>query len=318
MRIVLAGGTGQMGRMLIRAFSREGCDLVTLSRSRRDRAACRSVQWNGREIGDWMKEIDGADVVINLAGRSVDCRYHRRNREEILRSRVDSTRAIGKAIREAKRPPALWLQSSTATIYAHRFDAANGEENGIIGGNEADVPDTWRFSIEVAKAWEAAAMEAGDLPATRRVLLRSAMVMAPDRGGVFDTLLRLARFGLGGRMGSGKQFVSWIHERDFTRAVSWLIAREDIDGPINLAAPCPLPNHEFMRALRQACGARIGIPSPQWMLELGAFFLRTETELILKSRRVVPGRLLREGFQFEYPDWPNAARDLCERRASLS
>src|SRR5215207_5091843 len=216
MKVVIAGGTGQVGRILKRALMKAGASIVTLSRKAPSGGERCVVPWDGRTLGKWAEEIDGSEVVINLAGKSVDCRYHAWNREEILRSRVDSTRIIGEAIRHAQRPPRVWLQASTATIYAHRFDAANDEETGILGGSEANAPDTWRFSIEVAKAWEAAATEAAEaLPATRLVLLRSAITMSADRGGAFDTLLRLTRFGLGGRMGDGRQYVSWIHEDDF-------------------------------------------------------------------------------------------------------
>jgi hypothetical protein len=254
--------------------------------------------------------LEGAAAVINLAGRSVNCRYTKSNREAILASRVDSTRAVGLAIAQAKRPPRVWLQMSTATIYAHRYDAPNDETAGIIGGTERDAPATWRFSIDVARAWEAAAAESAT-PHTRRVLLRAAMVMSPDRGGVFDTLLRLVRLGLGGAAASGRQYVSWIHHADFLRAVMWLLQHDEIDGAVNLAAPQPLPNAEFMRALRQAWGASFGLPAAAWMLELGAFALRTETELLLKSRRVIPGRLAKAGFAFQFPEWPAAARELC-------
>ena len=201
---------------------------------------------------------------------------------------------------------------STATIYSHRFDAPNDERTGILGGAERDAPDTWRFSIEVAKAWEDAAA-AIPTPRTRKVLLRSAMVMSPDRGGVFDTLLRLLRLGLGGRAGSGRQYISWIHDTDFVRAVFWLLGHESIAGAVNLAAPGPIPNAEFMRGLRDAWGIPIGLPASEWMVAIGAMVMRTETELVLKSRRVVPGRLLAEGFVFEFPEWPAAARDLCRR-----
>lgn len=226
---------------------------------------------------------------------------------------MDSTRVVGKAIAQTARPPRVWLQAATATIYAHRYDAPNDEATGVIGGAEANAPDTWRFSIDVAEAWEQAVEEAGPLPLTRRVVLRSAMTMSADRSGVFDVLLRLVRFGLGGQSGDGLQFVSWIHEVDFVRAIYWLIEHHDVSGPVNLAAPNPLPNAEFMRALREAWGIRVGLPATEWMLEMGAVFLRTETELILKSRRVVPGRLTQQGFSFEFPNWPDAARDLCER-----
>jgi uncharacterized protein (TIGR01777 family) len=206
----------------------------------------------------------------------------------------------------------VWLQASTATIYAHRFDEPNDEESGVLGGNESGAPETWRFSIDVAKVWEQTAT-AIRLPRTRVVLMRSAMTMSPDRGGIFDTLRKLVRCGLGGRAGKGDQFVSWIHEVDFVRAVNWLINREDLEGPVNLASPHPLPNVEFMRVLRDSCGVPFGLPATHLMLELGAIFLRTETELILKSRRVIPGRLSKRGFQFEFPTWPEAARDLCQR-----
>ncbi len=311
MKIVIPGGSGQVGTLLARAFHGEGHEVVVLSR-RAIRVPWRVVEWNGETLGDWCAEIDGADVVVNLAGRNVNCRYHAANRREILQSRVNSTRAVGAAIAGADRPPRVWLQASTATIYAHRFDAANDETSGLLGGNEPGVPDTWRFSIEVAQAWERAACEART-PRTRLVLMRSAMTMSPDAGGIFDTLRTLTRRCLGGRAGDGRQFISWIHESDFVRAIRWLIKRDDFTGPVNLAAPEPLPNAEFMRILRKACGMPVGLPAAKWMLEIGARLLRTETELILKSRRVVPGRLLDSGFAFQFPRWPEAARDLCDR-----
>jgi uncharacterized protein (TIGR01777 family) len=251
-------------------------------------------------------------VVINLAGRNVNCRYTEENRREIMDSRVKSTKIIGEAISKAKSPPKVWLQASTATIYAHRFDAPNDEMTGIIGGNEPDAPKSWGFSIEVAKAWEKTAIEA-NTPNTRKVLMRSAIVLSPDRNGIFDVLLGLVRKGLGGTAGDGRQYISWLHDRDFIRSIYWLIEHEDIDGAINLSAPNPLPNKDFMRILRTAWGTRIGLPATKLMLKVGAFFMRTETELALKSRRVVPARLLESGFKFEFPDWENAARDLCER-----
>jgi uncharacterized protein (TIGR01777 family) len=225
-------------------------------------------------------------------------------------SRVDSTRAVGAAIAAADRPAPVWLQAGTATIYAHRYDAPNDERDGILGGAEPGVPDTWRFSIDVARTWERTAVQAAP-PTTRLVLLRSAMIMSPDRGGVFDVLLGLVRRGLGGRAGDGRQYISWIHHDDFVRALRLLVERDDLDGAVNVAAPNPLPNADFMRALRDAWGARAGLPATRWMLEAGAVLMRTETELVLKSRRVVPGRLLDAGFEFRFPDWPQAARDQC-------
>lgn len=311
MKVVIPGGSGQVGTLLARYYRARGDDVVVLSRSPQT-AAWRTAEWDARSLGDWAAELEGADVVVNLAGRSVDCRYNAVNRDLIMQSRVESTRVVGEAIGAAKKPPRVWLQASTATIYAHRYDAPNDEATGIIGGDETDAPDTWRFSIAVAKAWEQAALSF-ELPGTRLVLLRSAMTMSPDRGGIFDTLLNLVRRGLGGKCGDGRQYVSWIHEADFVRALDWILERDHLAGAINLAAPGPLPNAEFMRALRGAWGTWLGLPSAEWMLEIGARLLGTETELILKSRRVVPGRLSTDGFEFEFSDWESAARELCQR-----
>ena len=203
------------------------------------------------------------------------------------------------------------MQASTATIYAHRHDAPNDEKTGLLGGAESNAPAAWRFSIQVAASWEQAANEA-IVPRTRKVLLRSAMIMSPQQGGVFDVLLGLIRWGLGGTNGDGRQYVSWIHDQDFLQAIFWLIDH-DLAGPVNLASPYPLPNAEFMRTLRDSWGIRFGVPATPWMLEMGAFLMRTETELILKSRRVVPGRLLETGFSFRFPTWAEAAVDLCQR-----
>jgi uncharacterized protein (TIGR01777 family) len=311
MKIVIPGGSGQVGTVLARAFHHDGHDVVVLSR-RPENRPWRMIAWDGTTPGSWSSDIDGSDVVINLAGRSVNCRYNAANRQEMIDSRVHSTRVVGQAIAQASRPPRVWLQASTATIYAHRYDAANDEASGRLGGHEADAPDTWRFSIDVARAWEQAFEEATTAQ-TRKVALRSAMTMSPDAGGVFDTLMSLVRRGLGGRAGDGRQFVSWIHGDDFVRAVRWLIEHDDVDGVVNVASPNPLPNAEFMRTLRDVSGTPIGLPASRWMLEIGAVFMRTETELILKSRRVVPARLLERGFPFTFPLWQDAARDLFQR-----
>lgn len=312
MKVVIPGGSGQVGTILARSFHARGDEVVVLSR-RPIAAPWRNVEWDGRSLGPWVGECDGADVVVNLAGRSVNCRYTAANRQQILRSRVESTRIVGTAIGAATRPPPVWLQASTATIYAHRFDAGNDEITGMLGGHEPDAPDTWRFSIDVARAWEAE-LDAAVTPQTRKIALRSAMTMSPDAGGIFDVLLTLVRLGLGGKAGDGRQYVSWIHERDFVRAIDFLIANDGLVGPVNLASPGPLPYSEFMRELRQAAGARIGLPATRWMLEIGTFLMRTETELVLKSRRVIPGRLIEAGFDFHFPNWPEAAADLCRRR----
>ncbi len=315
MKVVIPGGSGEVGAVLRRWFVERGDEVVVLSRSapsaQAAHSACRVVEWDGEHLGAWAKELDGADVCINLAGRSVDCRYTAENLREMMDSRVNSTRVIGEAIAAVDDPPEVWLQMSTATIYAHRFDAANDEATGIIGGDEPDVPDYWGFSVEIAKQWERTQHEAST-PETRKVAMRTAMVMSPSKSSVFGMLLRMTRLGLGGPIGGGEQYVSWIHERDFCRAVQFLV-ENPVEGPVNLAAPQPIPQREHMRILRQQAGVSIGLPATRWMAEVGAFFLRTDVELILKSRRVVPGRLRDEGFSFNFAEWADAARDLVER-----
>lgn len=313
MKIVIPGGTGQLGGALARAFHARGAEVVILARApgATPSPSARLVAWDGRTVGPWAAELNGADAVINLAGRTVNCRYTPENVEAMMSSRVDSTRAVGAAIAAATRPPRAWLQMSTATIYAHRFDAPNDEVTGAIGGQEPDAPAYWRRSIEIAQAWEAAQTEA-PTPRTRKVALRTAMVMGAAPGGVFQVLSRLARLGLGGPIAGGRQWMSWIHERDFLRAVDLLLARDDLDGPVNVSSPAPQTQRDFMAALRAAWGVRVGLPATKWMVEVGAFFLRTDTELVLKSRRVLPGRLLASGFTFDLPDWPTAARALVE------
>lgn len=306
MKIVIAGGSGQLGQILTRGLRARGHEVVILSR----RADVPAVEWDGRTLGPWARELDGAAAVINLAGRSVDCRYGPRQRREILRSRVDSTRVIGEAIAAAAVPPRVWLQASTATIYAHRFDAPNDEHTGILGGSEAGAPRAWRFSTGVAKAWEAAIDDA-HTPRTRKVKLRTSIVMSAS-GGPFALLLRHIRLGFG-RFGNGRQWMSWIHERDFFRAVHFLLLRDDVEGAVNVTAPDPLPNAAFIDILAEAWGRTFTIPSVRPLLDIGAFVMRTEPELVLKSRRVVPARLLEHGFTFEFEQWRGAARELVAR-----
>lgn len=312
MKVVIPGGSGQVGQLLARHFIAQNHEVVILCRGA-EVPAGRTVSWDGRTLGTWANEIDGADVVINLAGRTVNCRYTKENLQQMMDSRVESTKIVGQAIEKAASPPKLWLQMSTATIYAHRFDAPNDEATGIIGGNESDVPGYWGYSVEIAKNWEKTLHEA-NTPSTRKVALRTSMVMSPDREGIFDVMSRLVRFGLSGSAAGGKQFVSWIHDRDFIRAIDYLITHEDMDGAINIASPGPLPYNDFMRAMRDAWGMPVGLPAMKWMLEIGAWVMRTDTELVLKSRRVVPGRLVENGFTFDFPQWSEAVKDLVTRR----
>ena len=311
MKIVIAGGSGQVGTILARHFHQEGKQVLVLSRHVQN-TPWQTCRWDGTTLGPWVADVDGSDVWINLAGRSVNCRYNKQNRRDILNSRVLSTSVLHEAITRVERPPAVWLNASTATIYRHALDRPMDETSGELGGDEAGAPDTWNFSIEVAKAWERAFFST-TTPGTRQVALRSAMTFSPDRGGVFDVFSQLVRHGLGGTNQPGTQFVSWIHEVDFIRAVEFLITSPTISGPVNLASSHPLPNAQFLRILRNAWGVRFGVPTVSWMLEIGTFLLRTESELVLKSRRVVPGRLLGAGFAFTYPTWEQAAPDLVAR-----
>lgn len=264
------------------------------------------IAWDAKTFGSWAGQLEGVYAVINLVGKSVDCRYTEKNRRELIASRVDSTRVIGEAIAQCESPPRAWLNSSSATLYKHSFDKPMDETSET--GATPEAKD--EFSIEIIRRWENA-LDAAQTPHTRKVALRITLVFGRD-GGVFPVFRRLAKFGLAGAQGSGRQMVSWIHEDDFCRAVEWILAHEKLSGAINVSAPGALPNRETMRLVRRACGVPFGLPATGWMLEVGAFFIRTETELLIKSRYVAPGRLLESGFTFQFPDLPAALADLCK------
>lgn len=292
-KIIIAGANGFLARYLTRYFAELGWEVIGLAR-RRDGMGpqCRYVHWDGENLSEWAKEIDGSDVLINLAGKSVNCRYNEENKALILSSRVNSTRVLGEAIAACDNPPELWLNASTATIYRHAETSPQSEQGEIGEG----------FSVEVAKQWEEAFFGANVPGKVRKVALRISLVLADEPGTVFRYLYNLAKFGLGGKVGSGKQMVSWIHIDDMCRAVDWLIEHDEISGPINLASPEPLTNAEVMRRFRKYAKMPIGLPATKWMAEIGAFVLRTETELILKSRWVLPTKLLENGYVFKYPE----------------
>lgn len=312
-RVVVAGGNGFIGRFLSKSLVAENHEVLVLTRSPGPGdVAIRQVSWDGRTLGDWIGELEGIDALINLAGRSVNCRYNERNRREIMESRVDSTRVLGEAIAHCKKPPTVWLNASTATIYKHTFDREMDEATGEIGATP-EAKDA--FSIEVARAWEETFFEA-PTPDTRKVALRTAMVFAASKGGVYRTLRALTRWGLGGSIAGGRQLISWIHEADFCRSVEWLVDRDDFSGPVNVASPNPIPQGEMMRIIRQQLSVPFGLPATRWMLEFAAFVHRTEAELIIKSRRVVPRRLLAAGFQFRFPKMEDAVREI-ESRLSV-
>jgi hypothetical protein len=304
--MILAGGSGFLGGALAKYFTALKWEVVVLTRHPKPRAdGVREVAWDGETVGTWGRELEGAEAVVNLCGKSVDCRYTAENRKLLIESRTLPTRALGQAIANSQSPPRVWLNSSSATLYKHTLDTAM-DENGALGATPAAKDE---FSIEIIRQWESALNEA-QTPRTRKTALRTTMVLGMSRNSVVPVLRRLTRLGLGGRMGSGRQFVSWMHQEDFCRAVEWVIAHDELSGPVNFAAPNPLPNAEMMRAFRNLCGVPIGLPATEWMLGIGAFFLRTETELIIKSRRVVPGRLLASGFEFRFPLFRQALADI--------
>lgn len=309
MKIIIPGGRGQVGRMLKRDLMEAGHDVVIFSR--KADAAEGIVAWDGKNLGDWASHIDGADAVINLTGRTVNCRYNEANLKEMMDSRVHSARVVGEAISQAANPPKVWLQASTATIYAHNFGEP-WQEDGELGGNEPNVPAYWSRSTDIAKAWEAVTMQA-DTPNTRKVLLRSSYIMSADAGGIFDMLMWLLRRGLGGPVVGGEQYISWIHERDLARAILLIIEDDSFEGPVNLAAPHPLSQADAMRAIREAYGMSWYVPVSHWMAVVGAIYLRTDIELIVKSRRVVSQKLADAGFVFEFDRWPEAAKELVSR-----
>ena len=328
LRIALPGGSGLLGQVLARHFQARGHHVTVLTRGPYT-APWQTVHWDGEHAGPWTEYLEGADVCINLAGRSVNCRYHAENRAAIYNSRIRTTRLLNHVIAGLADPPRVWLNASAATIYKRALDETGidlplDEAAGELGGPEPSAktgpsanaaPSVKRsvqrrgFSARVARDWEAAFFST-ETPRTRKVALRSAIIFSPAPGSAFAVLSNLVRLGLGGRQGNGRQFVSWIHEDDFARAVEFLIHHEELDGPVNIAAPNPLPNRAFMEALRDAWDVPNGLPAPSLAVEIGAFFLRTESELVLKSCRVVPGRLLGAGFEFQFPGWPEAAEDL--------
>jgi hypothetical protein len=313
LRIVLPGGSGQVGRMLARFFQERGHHVTVLTRGPYT-APWQTVHWDGQSLGPWVETLEGADVCIHLSGRSVNCRATARHRRELYDSRIGPTRLLHQAFACLVNPPRLWMNASTATIYRHSLDKAMDEATGEIGGNELisrrrRAPEKWNWTVQLVKDWESAFFSTAT-PRTRKIALRTALVFSPTPGSVFATLSHLVRAGLGGTQGNGRQMVSWMHESDYARALEFLIAHEEIDGPVILSAPHPLPNRAFMAALREAWDVPNGLPAPALLLTIGMFFLRTEPELVLKSRYVVPGRLLDAGFQFEFPTWPEAAADL--------
>lgn len=304
--IVIFGANGFLGRYLCRHFARQGKEVVAVARNRKGWSGDGMfLEWDGKTAGPWTLALEGAEAVINLAGRSVNCRYHGENRRDILDSRVDSTQAIGRAITGCKVPPKVWLNAATATWYRHAEDRPQDDWLGEPGEG---------FSCEVARAWEEAFFGAMVPAQTRKVALRTGMVLANEEDTVFDMLWKLTRCGLGGAMAGGSQRVSWIHMEDFLRAIEFIIGDPFLDGAVNVTAPDFPSNREWMRVFREAVGMPLGLPARRWMLEIGARLLRTETELITKSRWAEPLRLHDAGFRWRWARAADAVADLEARR----
>jgi uncharacterized protein len=306
-RIVIAGGNGFLGKVLCLHFA-ETADIIILSRGLSGlRNGIRYEHWDAKTIGPWAGALENADVLVNLVGRTVDCRYNEKNKRDILESRIDSTHVLGEALKACINPPKLWINSASATRYRHALDREMDEETGETGSG---------FSVDVCKAWEEEFYRF-QIPGVRQVALRIAIVLGRT-GGAVKPLLRLAQFFMGGRQGSGEQFFSWIHEDDFARAVAFIIDHEELSGSINTVAPKPVRNKELMRTIRKAVGRPFGLPMPKWMLEIGAWMIRTETELVLKSRNVIPKRLMEAGFAYKYPDIESAITEITGKQMAIS
>ena len=299
-KIILAGGSGFIGQALAQRFAAQGDEVIVLSRGE-DHENQKNVvlHWDGKNFGTWAEVLEEAELVINLTGKSVDCRYNEKNKKTILDSRVDPTRVLGYAIQRAKIPPKLWINLSTATIYRHAEDRPMDEETGEIGSG---------FSVNVAKAWEETFF-AMATPETRKVALRSAVVLGRE-GGALIPFKNLVRSGLGGIQGDGRQMFSWLHEEDLFEIIQFIRSNDGITGALNCSAPNPLSNREVMAVLRQAFHMPFGLPLPGWLLTIGAWLIRTEPELLLKSRWVIPTRLLKLGYRFKYSTLTEALANL--------
>lgn len=288
-KLIIAAGTGFLGQVLVNHFKDKFEEIIVLTRgSSKMEEGVKHVKWNAKTFSGWEKELENADVLINLAGKSVDCRYTEENKKEILDSRLESTRILNLAVLHCQNPPKYWLNSSTSTIYRHSLDKQMDEVDGEIGDD---------FSMNVAKSWEKAFFET-ETSKTKKTALRTSIVLGRN-GGAFLPLKNLAKVGFGGKQGKGNQFISWIHEKDFARAVAFIIEKELI-GVVNIVSPKPIQNASFMKILRKSLGIPTGIPISEKLLKFGAKIIGTETELVLKSRNVIPKRLLENGFEFEF------------------
>ncbi len=311
----MAGGTGFIGQEMTKYFGKEN-RIIILTRDlehtknnrnrynllgKEDLHNVQFIKWDGKTAGTWSKELENADLVINLAGRTVNCRYTEKNKKEIFDSRTDAVKVIGEAIGKCSSAPKLWINASSATIYRPATDRPQDEYSDEFHND---------FSVQVCKLWEKTFFEQ-ITPHTRKVALRMAITLGP--GGVLIPYFNLLKFGLGGKQGSGKQMYSWVHIEDTCRMVDWIEDNETIDGVYNCSSPGPVTNKEFMKCLRNTTGHKFGLPAFEWMLKFGAALIGTETELILKSRWVLPTKILETGFIFKFPLLKNAFADIISK-----
>lgn len=298
--ILIAGGNGFLGLSLAHYFLAKGCEIKILSRSKKDdQPGITFIQWDGEHIGEWTAAVDWADILINMSGKSVDCRYNEQNKKLIYDSRINSTRILCEAISLAENPPKLWINSSSASTYIHSESQQMTEDEGIIGDD---------FSMNICKSWEAEFFKC-NLNQTRRVATRTSIVLG-NNGGAYPIMKRLVKYGLGGKQGNGRQFISWIHIHDFCRAIDFIIHHPELVGPVNVTSPQPVRNKDFMKGMQKRYRKSIAISQAKWILELGAALIGTETEMVLKSRNVIPERLLESGFEFEYKELSAALKHL--------
>ncbi len=298
-KLVIAAGTGFLGQVLINYFNDKADEIVILTRGKsRKENNIHYVNWDAKSMTGWETELEDANVLINLAGKSVDCRYNEQNKNKIMTSRIDSTAVLNKAVLQCINPPKHWLNSSTATIYRYSLDKQMDETTGDLG---------FDFSMNVAKMWERTFFQT-ETPKTKKTALRTSIVLGKN-GGAYPMLKKLTQLGFGGKQGNGRQFVSWIHELDFARAVAFIIEKE-LEGKINIVSPAPVRNKNFMKTLQHRVSMPIAIPISKTLLEVGSAIIRTETELVLKSRNVIPARLQEEGFTFKYENLEDALKNL--------
>lgn len=299
-KIVIAGGTGFIGMAIAGYFEKDN-EIILLTRNgnKKPTGQYRLVQWDARMLSGWMNELDGADLVINLTGESIQCKHSSDNRKKILNSRLDATNAIGSAIGQLAIPPSCWINASGISLYA---TGKPGDEYSHAFANH--------FMASVVKQWEAMFFETGNNAGTRKIALRLAVVLG--NGGVLEPYLNLVKFGLGGRQGTGKQMISWVHVTDVCRIVEFLYQHPQLSGAINACAPNPVTNKAFMQAIRKVCDAPIGLPAYEWMVKAGAWMMGKEPSLVLEGNHALPTRLVENGFVFRFPQITEALADVVQ------